>query len=77
MKAIKTWIKRKTNLRDKLESDDDKSYYDSSDVDSFVSESNGEKVSDDEGGNLRAKRKSNRVVYDLDCESYLAGWLSI
>lgn len=49
---------------------DDEPYYDSSDVDSFVSESNCEEVSDDEeeGGHLRARRKSSRVVYDPDYE---------
>ncbi|KAK4357435.1 hypothetical protein RND71_023045 [Anisodus tanguticus] len=56
----------RTNLRDKLGGDDDEPYYDSSDVDSFATESEGEAVSDDdevEGETeLKAMRKSDRVV---------------
>ncbi|KAJ8550169.1 hypothetical protein K7X08_033876 [Anisodus acutangulus] len=62
----------RTILRDKLGGDDDEPYYDSSIVDSFATESEGEVVSDDdevEGGtNMRARRKSNRVMYYPDCE---------
>ncbi|KAK4360462.1 hypothetical protein RND71_019414 [Anisodus tanguticus] len=59
----------RTILRDKLGGDDDEPYYDSSDVVSFAIESEGEVVSDDdevEGGtNMRARRKSNRVMLML------------
>ncbi|XP_059294789.1 uncharacterized protein LOC132047824 [Lycium ferocissimum] len=65
----------RTNLRDKLGGDDDEPYYDSSDVGSFVSESDAEPVSDDdgvEGGTeMRQRRKSNRIVYDPDCEKVI------
>ncbi|XP_060212303.1 uncharacterized protein LOC132639941 [Lycium barbarum] len=65
----------RTNLRGYLGGDDDEPYYDSSDVDSFASESEGEDISDDEqvegGTELRARRKTNRVVYNPDCEKVI------
>lgn len=53
--------------------DDDEPYYDSSNVDSFVSESEGEKVSDngEKGGQLKARRKSNKVVFNPSCEKVI------
>nr|XP_016438220.1 PREDICTED: uncharacterized protein LOC107764190 [Nicotiana tabacum]XP_016438225.1 PREDICTED: uncharacterized protein LOC107764190 [Nicotiana tabacum]XP_016438233.1 PREDICTED: uncharacterized protein LOC107764190 [Nicotiana tabacum]XP_016438243.1 PREDICTED: uncharacterized protein LOC107764190 [Nicotiana tabacum]XP_016438250.1 PREDICTED: uncharacterized protein LOC107764190 [Nicotiana tabacum]XP_016438257.1 PREDICTED: uncharacterized protein LOC107764190 [Nicotiana tabacum]XP_016438265.1 PR len=60
----------KKNMRDKLGGDDEP-YYDSSDPDSFESESDvegeGHPVSDDDVddmGSLRGRKKTNRVVYD-------------
>jgi len=60
-------------MRDKLGGDDEP-YYDSSDPDSFESESDlegeGDHVSDDDVdgednmGQLRGRKKTNRVVYD-------------
>lgn len=72
-KGHKDIDKEKINLRDKVGGDNDEPYYDSSNIDSFVSKSDGEKVSDDEkeGGHLRARRKTNRVVYDSDSEKVI------
>ncbi|OIT35697.1 hypothetical protein A4A49_02268 [Nicotiana attenuata] len=60
----------KKNMRDKLGGDDEP-YFDSSDPDSFESESDlegeGDPVSDDDVdamGQLRGRKKKNRVVYD-------------
>jgi len=48
---------------------EDEPYYDSSDCDSFQSDEE-EPVSDDEleGGSLRGRKKSNRVIYDSTCD---------
>ncbi|OIT19795.1 hypothetical protein A4A49_55557, partial [Nicotiana attenuata] len=65
--------KERKNLKDKLGGDDDEPYYDSSEADSFASESEGEAVSDDEvvEENLRVRIKSNGVVYDPSCEKVI------
>ena len=59
--------KGKKNFKGKLT--EDESYYDSSDCDSFQSDEE-EPVSYDklEGGSLRGRKKSNRVVYDSSCD---------
>ena len=59
--------KGKKNFKGKLT--EDEPYYDSSDCDSFQSNEE-EPVSDDEleGGSLRGRKKSNRVVYDSSCD---------
>lgn len=48
----------------------DESYYDNSDYDSFNSDEEPEPVFDDEGerGQLSARRKTNKVIYDPTCK---------
>ena len=67
MKGMRIFKKGKRNFKGKLT--EDESYYDSSDCDSFQSDEE-EPVSDDEleGGSLRGRKKSNRVVYDSSCD---------
>ncbi|KAH0665408.1 hypothetical protein KY285_026614 [Solanum tuberosum] len=59
--------KGKKNIKGKLI--EDEPYYDSSDCDSFQSDEE-EPISNDEleGGSLRGRKKSNRVIYDSSCD---------
>ncbi|KAG5600824.1 hypothetical protein H5410_032194 [Solanum commersonii] len=60
-------LKKAKKIKGKLT--EDEPYYDSSDCDSFQSDEE-EPVSDDEleGGSLRGRKKSNRVIYDSTCD---------
>ena len=60
-------LKKGKNFKGKLT--EDEPYYDSSDCDSFQSDEE-ELVSDDEleGGSLRGRNKSKRVIYNSSCD---------
>ncbi|KAG5612117.1 hypothetical protein H5410_023398, partial [Solanum commersonii] len=66
-KVWKILKKAKKKFKDKLI--EDEPYYDNFDCDSFQSDEE-EPVSDDEleGGSLRGRKKSNRVIYDSTCD---------